>query len=49
MAGFDATKLSNETIKALAPIVGKEDFNRDVMRKNSAAAGNLCLWIVNLV
>lgn len=46
---FDATAIDEETLRKLAPILGKPYFTSDQMEKASKAAANLCEWVINIV
>ena len=46
---FDATSITEDTLKKLQPILQKDFFTPEGMATKSEAAANLCTWVVNIV
>lgn len=49
IVSFDGSNIEQWILDELAPILRMEGFNFENMVKKSAAAANLCKWIVNIV
>jgi len=49
LKSFDATTISDDTLKKLQPILSQEFFTPEKMKDSSEAAANLCSWVVNIV
>lgn len=47
LKNLDARELSEDTVKALTPIIEQEHFSADAMQSVSSAAANLCKWIIS--
>ena len=45
---FRGEDITEDEIKKLEPIVGDEGFTVDNMKSKSAAAANLCSWVISI-
>lgn len=45
---FRGEDISEDEIKKLEPIVGDEGFTVENMKSKSAAAANLCSWVISI-
>lgn len=45
---FRGEDITEDEIKKLEPIVGDETFTVDNMKSKSAAAANLCSWVISI-
>ena len=48
LKSYDANNMDDKVIDKLTPIINDAKFNYDVMAKSSAAAANLCNWVVSI-
>lgn len=48
LVAFRGEDITEDEIKKLEPIVGDEGFTVDNMKSKSAAAANLCSWVISI-
>jgi dynein heavy chain len=46
---YDAQNISQDVLDRVAPILADPNFNPKTMSKKSAAAANLCNWVINII
>jgi dynein heavy chain len=49
LVNYKAEEMSEEDIKRLDPFLSNEIFDAKIMESKSAAAANLCNWVINIV
>lgn len=48
LVAFRGEDITEDEIKKLEPIVGDEGFTVENMKSKSAAAANLCSWVISI-
>jgi dynein heavy chain len=48
LVNYNAAEMSEEDVKRLEPYLANEVFDAKVMESKSAAAANLCNWVINI-
>lgn len=48
LVAFRGEDITEEEIKKLEPIVNEDGFSVDNMKSKSAAAANLCSWVISI-
>lgn len=48
LMAFRGEDITEDEIKKIEPIVGDEGFTVDNMKSKSAAAANLCSWVISI-
>ena len=46
---YDGKDIPEDVIKRVSPLLEDPSFTYDVMKKKSAAAANLCNWVINII